>query len=402
MLAPIHRTCWGGVDDVGPQPYCQPRPVPAWDAPLPPPARAQLAPPPGWRPLPVPAFPGYPVAQAPSGYRVPPAGPVYPPPAAYGRPRPARRRSAHGWIIGGAAFVLVGVLMFGTAAVWALHSGGRHPVRATSAWQYPSATPWTASPTSAIGMPTKSTPQPPPEPRPVYALGDNPLFRDQGAGFTNAPCSTSTWPFDIPHAEAFYRDLRGCLDPEWKRLLDWSRLPWSSPGLVVAGSYVDSPCGDEDFGGSETAAFYCSSNNTIYMSTVSMSPNRYGNHDGFYLAVYAHEYGHHAQELSGISSEEWNQRVAAGVDSPLGLELSRRSELQAQCFSGMFLGSRRGGTITQQELDLAWNDQDRGDGQRSKRDHGSNEHSAAWWRHGSLTNRLWECNTWLSDSSEVS
>lgn len=78
------------------------------------------------------------------------------------------------------------------------------------------------------------------------------------------------------------------------------------------------------------------------MSTVSMSPNRYGNHDGFYLAVYAHEYGHHVQELSGISSEEWNQRVAAGVDSPVGLELSRRSELQAQCFSGMFLGSRRG------------------------------------------------------------
>ncbi|MFA4051321.1 hypothetical protein ONA88_19325 [Mycobacteroides chelonae] len=100
--------------------------------------------------------------------------------------------------------------------------------------------------------------------------------------------------------------------------------------------------------------------------------------------------------------EYWRQRRAAGVDSPLGLELSRRLELQAQCFSGMFLGSRRGGTITQQELDLAWNDQDRGDGQQPTRDHGSNQHAEAWWRHGSLKNRLWECNTWLADSSAVS
>ncbi|AMT71384.1 metalloprotease [Mycobacteroides immunogenum] len=379
---------------MGPPSYYQPRPVPAWGVPLPPPARAQMVPPArGWLPPPGPVFPGYPVAQPRPGYRVPPARPVYPPPVAYGGPP---RRSRGGMIIAIAAFVLVLALMLGAAVVWARHvgSGRRQPVRASTTWQYPSATPWTS--------PTTTRPQPPAGPQPVYALGDNPLFRDRDAGFRNTPCSTSTWPFDIPHAEAFYGDLRGCLDPEWKRLLDWSHLPWSSPGLVVAGSYVDSPCGDEDFVGGETAAFYCSSNNTIYMSTVSMSPNRYGNHDGFYLAVYAHEYGHHVQELSGISSEEWNQRVAAGVDSPVGLELSRRSELQAQCFSGMFVGSRRGGTITQHELDLAWNDQDRGDGQRSKRDHGSNEHSEAWWRHGSETNRLWECNTWLSPSDQVS
>lgn len=325
---------------------------------------------------------------------MPPVRPVYLPPVAYGQHPKVRRRSYRGLVIGGAAFVLVAVMMLGTAVVWALHSGPgrRQPVRATATWQYPSAPPWTS--------PKTTPPQPPPGPQPVYALGDNPLFAGDW-GFRNGPCSTSTWPFDLPHADVFYRELRACMDPEWKWLLDGRDLPWSSPGLVVAGRYVDSPCGDEDFADS-TAAFYCSANNTIYMSTVSMSSGRYGNHDGVYLAVYAHEYGHHVQELSGISSEEWNQRVAVGADSPLGLELSRRSELQAQCFSGMFLGSRRGGTITQQELDLAWNDQERGDGQQPKRDHGSNEHSAAWWHHGSLTNRLRECNTWRADSSEVS
>ncbi|KRQ22718.1 metalloprotease [Mycobacteroides sp. H001] len=389
---------------MGQQPYYQSRPVPGWGTPLPPPAQAPMAPSPrGWRPPPVAPLPGYPAPQPRPAYSVPPVRPVYLPPAGYG-PRPGAHGGSHtGLIVAGVVCALVVAFVLGTMAVWALRPNRDRSVRATTTWQYPSTTVrstavWASSSTRPTTAPA---PPPPPGPKPVFALGNNPLFRNQDAGFTNAPCSTSTWPFDIPHADAFYRDLRGCMDPEWRRLLDGHSLPWSSPGLVVAGDYVDSPCGGEYFGRAR-AAFYCPSNNTIYMSIVGVPPGRYGNHDGIYLAVYAHEYGHHAQELSGMWDEYWRQRRAAGVDSPLGLELSRRLELQAQCFSGMFLGSRRGGTITQQELDLAWNDQDRGDGQQPTRDHGSNQHAEAWWRHGSLKNRLWECNTWLADSSAVS
>ncbi|WP_134050819.1 neutral zinc metallopeptidase [Mycobacteroides franklinii] len=396
---------------MGPQPYYQPRPVPAWAAPLPPPARTRLTPPPrGWRPPPFPAFPGYPVAQPPPGYPAPPVRPVYLPPVAYGQRPKERRRSYRGLVIGGAAFVLVAVLMLGTAVVWALHSGSgrRQPVRATATWQYPATTPrgvsaWTPSQTSPTVAPTESAPPLPPPAQPVFALGDHPLFRDRDAGFTNAPCSTSTWPQNAAQGEVFYGELRACLDVEWRRQLDALTLPWSPPGLVVAqGDYVDSPCGGNSFEPGGSAGFYCSSNNTIYMSIVALSPGRYGNHDGPYLAAYAHEYAHHGQELSGMMGEQWRRRRAAGIDSPAGLELSRRLELQAQCFSGMFVGSRRGGTITEDEYQRAGADQYRGDRPGDPRDHGTFQHGSDWWWHGAMKNRNWECNTWMSPSDQVS
>ncbi|MDM2520954.1 metalloprotease, partial [Mycobacteroides abscessus] len=56
-----------------PRPYFQPRPVPAWGAPLPPPAHAPMAPPQrGWHPPPITPFPGYQAPQPLPAYRVPP------------------------------------------------------------------------------------------------------------------------------------------------------------------------------------------------------------------------------------------------------------------------------------------------------------------------------------------
>lgn len=197
--------------------------------------------------------------------------------------------------------------------------------------------------------------------------------------------------------------MRACIDPEWQRQLNTHGMPWAPPGLVVVGgTYVDAPCGGRSFEPNGSAGFYCSSNNMIYMSIVALSPNKYGNNDGPYLAAYAHEYGHHAQEMSGMLDEEWRQRSEAGVNSPQGLEISRRLELQAQCFSGMFVGSRRGGTITPDQVQSAGADQYRGDRPGDPRDHGTFQHGSDWWWQGSRYNRLWQCNTWMSPSDQVS
>ncbi len=53
----------------------------------------------------------------------------------------------------------------------------------------------------------------------------------------------------------------------------------------------------------------------------------------------AHEYGHYVQELSGVIGAYYKQLSTVGVNSSAGLLLSRRLELQAQCFSGMFFAS---------------------------------------------------------------
>src|SRR5699024_6622304 len=154
-----------------------------------------------------------------------------------------------------------------------------------------------------------------------------------------------------------------------------------------------------------TTASYCGSNETIYMPFEAMQTEQYGAHPGVYLALFAHEYGHHVQYLSGILDTSFEQRDEVGFESAEGLELSRRAELQAQCFSGMFLGSAvdEGGDVNQQIYREAWNTQERGDEYSDgPRDHGTAEHASAWWQQGATTNRTHQCNTWAADSADVS
>src|SRR5699024_2660323 len=140
-------------------------------------------------------------------------------------------------------------------------------------------------------------------------------------------------------------------------------------------------------------------------TTLFRSTQQYGAHPGVYLAIFAHEYGHHVQQLSGILDAYADAQYEAGANSAHGLELSRSTELQAQWFSGMFLGSTAGGggDVDQQSYREAWNSQNRGDEHNSgPRDHGTSEHYRAWWQQGTTNNRTQKCNTWAAESADVS
>ncbi|SFW92505.1 neutral zinc metallopeptidase [Amycolatopsis australiensis] len=252
--------------------------------------------------------------------------------------------------------------------------------------------------------PTSETPR---GPRPVAATGDNPLFANPDYGLQNIPCSLSRWATDQNSATRFFQSGIGCLDAMWSRMLGAVNLPFRTPNLSVPRSLSESstPCGS---GGTATGVtpFYCPSNDTIYMPMDRIEIETWGNHPGPYLSILAHEYGHHVQNLAGIDDAYSSQRYDAGADSALGLELSRRMELEAQCFSGMFLGSASvsGGSVDKNIYNEAWNAQDRGDdyARNGKRDHGSAKHNIAWWQHGATKNRNQQCNTWLSASADVS
>ncbi|WP_189595211.1 neutral zinc metallopeptidase, partial [Nocardia cerradoensis] len=90
-----------------------------------------------------------------------------------------------------------------------------------------------------------------------------------------------------------------------------------------------------------------------------------------------------------------SERVDAGTRSERGLELSRRIELQAQCFDGMYLGSAQdGGALTTAQIGLAVRDAGgRGDGPTDSPDHGSPDNSGAWFELGVEHNRTAQCNT---------
>ncbi|MFJ9783415.1 neutral zinc metallopeptidase [Amycolatopsis sp. NPDC101161] len=254
---------------------------------------------------------------------------------------------------------------------------------------------------------TTRTSEQPSGPRSVAATGNNPLFASPDYGLQNVPCSLSRWATDQNSATRFFQSGIACLDAMWSRMLGGADLPFRSPNLSVPRSLSESstPCGS---GGTTTGVtpFYCPTNDTIYMPMDRIEIDVWGNHPGPYLSILAHEYGHHVQNLAGISEAYGNQRYDAGADSAVGLELSRRMELEAQCFSGMFLGSASvsGGSVDKNIYNEAWNAQDRGDdyARNGKRDHGSAKHNIAWWQHGATKNRNQQCNTWLSDSADVS
>lgn len=257
------------------------------------------------------------------------------------------------------------------------------------------------SATSSEAPETESTPS---GPQPSTKLADNPLFARSDQGLPNVQCRLSRWSNSPSASRAFFTSALPCLNAAWKAALDYAGLPFHPPKLAFpSGTNWKSPCGVTT--GVEAAAFYCSADETLYMPYEGLDVSDYGAHPGIYLAVFAHEYGHHVQQLAGLMDTAGQKRYDAGADSDAGLELSRRLELQAQCFSGMFIGSEenRGGDIDTNIYTEAWNSQDRGDHISGQpRDHGTDAHAESWWQQGGQSNRLQQCNTWAATSGDVS
>jgi predicted metalloprotease len=254
--------------------------------------------------------------------------------------------------------------------------------------------------TTTEDTPTETTPA---GPQPVYELGENPLFAGD-LGTPAVTCSLSRWRTDPQSAAAFFKSALPCLDRAWQPVMEQAGLPFFSPKMEFPeGTNWSSPCGSVASGDGAVAAFYCGENNTLYMPFAGLQTDMYGAHPGVYLAVLAHEYGHHVQAMSGVMDAYAQARYDAGVDTEPGLELSRRLELQAQCFSGMFLAATYSrGSVDDNILNEARTTQDRGDHTAGlPRDHGSDVHASSWWEQGAQKNRTFQCNTWKSPPADV-
>lgn len=258
----------------------------------------------------------------------------------------------------------------------------------------------TPSPETSLGNGAAGAPQG--EPDRVYELADHPLLQGRDVGLPTGECELPPWQSTPEAAEEFFRAATECLDEAWEPILREHNLPFESPTLVFpSGTEFDSECGQVAVG-IQTAAYYCKGE--LFLPYKGLQTQQYGDESGVYLALLAHEYGHHVQEVSGIMDAVWEEIYSEGERTEAGQEMSRRKELQAQCFSGMFLGSHVGqGSITREMYNTAWADQEtRGDGTSGGSDHGSNENYAAWWRSGAQDNRIAGCNTFTAGSESVS
>jgi len=237
----------------------------------------------------------------------------------------------------------------------------------------------------------------PSQPQPVYLLENNPIHQD-GLGVPAVTCHLPPW--DWAQQQVYYEAAVQCMRQAWDPVLSAAGLPTGAPRVFTPTGEHSTPCGNQP---ATASAYYCRGNIYMpprYFTEVEGQPT---NRPAIYLEVLAHEYGHHVQQLSGIMTAAWDARYEVGPNSEAGLLISRRLELQASCFGGMFFAATVGNGLDRSLYEQALLDaSNRGDQPGGPRDHGSPRNNGAWFQQGAQKNRTYQCNTWLIEASAVS
>jgi uncharacterized protein len=190
--------------------------------------------------------------------------------------------------------------------------------------------------------PPDATPPPLPMPE-TYGeaeqlLVSNPIYEQTTAAPVNCiidqPINVRT--ADDEQLDDHFESLMECLVRVWQPPVEAAGFKVVRPPVTIYGSRITTKCGD-----AEVNAFYCSGDQEVYFS------NRLADYVPIVKSekwaadvVMAHEFGHALQARTAIlvSSNALGQESG---DRGAELELSRRTEVQADCFSGMFLYSVR-------------------------------------------------------------
>jgi uncharacterized protein len=200
------------------------------------------------------------------------------------------------------------------------------------------------------------------------------------------------------------KKLVGCLVKTFAKPLAAHGIDVTTPKVKAYRKTIKTPCGR--FGQHGAPAYYCFTTQTIYWpmagddGTEAYTYARLG-----YVGLVAHEFGHHLQGASGMLREFGKRSYAAKSRSARYL-LSRRLELQAQCFEGVFLAA------TAQSIGLSNNDRyqlrvwhsytgDEDPPRGRKPDHGSSGAQIRWLNRGLDSGDFGRCNTWKASRSSV-
>lgn len=319
-----------------------------------------------------------------------------PQPPGPGRRR-RRRRRMRALLIAG---VSLAVLLAATGVTLILRGGeepSADPGTSTTPSETPSPTPTpTPTPSSSAPPASKPTPPKPKEPTALELVTRNKVYTTgllKGAAGCKEP---GYRPTTYDAVRRYYNALLPCMNRAWYFAMRKAKLKFRGPKVVVYAGVISTACGPRR----GDRAYYCGGNETIYMPWTVDNANykrnqAYGR--AFMANTFAHEYGHHVQQLTGIMDASWRRQRAYKI--PAGaLQESRRRELQASCLGSVYLGSIKNVFPLKGDVLTMWRfTVDHSGDEYSNpriRDHGSRITHGWWSRRGFNGMNPGLCNTW--------
>jgi predicted metalloprotease len=238
-------------------------------------------------------------------------------------------------------------------------------------------------------------------------LVNNPLYGQSVQVPTNCTLGRIDVLSTSPQAlEQHLNNLTGCLMMVWQEPMEQAGFVMPRPPVTVYSQPITTACGEM----STHNAFYCTVDQRVYFATDLYEI--FGNNpeviDNAFLVdnVIGHEFGHAIQARSGIWASYAGFR--AGSSETIGLEFSRRSETQADCFSGMFLNAvaqasqmtdaERAGTA---DVTEAIGDDNLTGDSTIVGDHGHGVNRRSWFEAGMASDQVGVCNTWTAPADKV-
>lgn len=225
------------------------------------------------------------------------------------------------------------------------------------------------------------------------SLTENALYNSGAMAEVTCPAPELD-PDDPASMENFLHEITGCLDSAWSKQFAGTGVEFDPPSRIYWYTAGQSPCGS--FPSTGTAAFYCQANKGLYLGIEDIVQNSADSkHPEAYTFLLSHEYAHHVQSETGILGHFHGVRTTA--EEPAAKDrLTRRSELQANCLGGLFIGSvAHSYPIGGPEHSTVLADAERrGDFGPGERTHGSPENGRMWTAHGMDRGDPAACNTW--------
>ena len=208
-----------------------------------------------------------------------------------------------------------------------------------------------------------------------------------------------------PALQTYLTDIVGCLMRVWSGPVSQAGYQLPRPPVVIYSTPVTTGCGKLQ----TENAVYCGADQKIYYATdlPSLLPPELQSRRFVVETILAHEFGHAVQARTGILiSFDGLEGQATTTAEKNGW--SRRGEMQADCFSGLFIRSvSKSAGLTQQDLaNITATIHAVGDDTLSGKatidgNHGLAANRVYWVQLGMASTKVSACNTFVAPPDSV-